>query len=358
MIVKNITSINYFTERFEYLDPPFSYRVVYHPDAPQNEFVSNHTFVGSFKNCLVHSLPILITEDNHLITNHVWPLLDKIKNKPQKIHGLWNQWGDNIEIDLPPITKSFSEESTYVWLPIDEYSAENPWHIWIDVITKFRLLLHKRQQPLKKYVFVLSNPSNYFDRVIKELLPELKYFVLPKNTVWRFDELIVPSMSNHHDGIVVPPAIKWINERFRTNCDKPFRKLFISRNDAPARKIANADEVFMALNGWETVTLSDMPVQRQIKIFSEASHIISPHGAGLLNIVFSPPGARVIEIAQKSLLDKKPYPILSHVMMHKHTFLLADTIPLGTKKPRGVKRLKDYNNYKVDVKKLLESIER
>ena len=356
MIVKNITSIKYFTERFEFIDPPFTYRVDYHADAPQKEFVSNPTFVGSFKNCLVHSLPILTTEDDHLITNHVWPLMDKVKNKPQKTHGLWNQWGDSVDIDLPPITKSFSEGSTYVWLPIDEHSAENPWHIWIDVITKFRLLLYKWQQPLKKYVFVLSNPSKYFDQVIKELLPEIKYFVLPKNTVWRFDELIVPSMSNHHDGIVVPSAIKWINERFGTKCDRPFRKVFVSRDDAPARRIANADEVFMALDGWETVTLSDMSVQQQIKIFSEASHIISPHGAGLLNVVFSQPGTRVIEIAQKSLLDKKPYPILSHVMMHKHTFLLADTIPLGTKKPAGVKRLKDYNNYKIDIseiKKLL-----
>ena len=357
MIVKNITSINYFIEKFGKVDATFSYRVEYHPDAPEKEFVSNPTFVGAFKNCLAHSLPFVITEDSHMITNHVWPLLDKVKNKPSKKHNLWTKWGESININLPPITTSFSEESTYVWLPIDKESAENPWHIWIDVVSKFRLILHQYQKPLKNYIFILSNNSDYFNRVVKELLPEVKYYVMPENTVWRFKELIVPSMSNHHDGIIVPTAIKWINKKFGTNCDKPFRKLFISRDDAPARRIANADEVFMALNGWETVTLSNMSIKDQIKFFSEASHIISPHGAGLLNIIFCQSGTRVIEIAQKELLSKKPYPILSSIMMHKHTFLLADTVSLGSKKPKGVKRLKDYNNYKVNVSELLRVIE-
>jgi hypothetical protein len=356
MIVKNITSIQYFTERFETIDAPFSYNVNYHPDAPQKDFESMPTFVGYFKNCLAHSLPFVITEDNHLITNHVWPLLDKVRNKPQKTHSLWSAWGNAVDINLPAVTKSFSEESTYVWLPIDEHSAENPWHIWIDVISKFRLLLKQYDRPLKDYVFVLSNESGYFNRVVKELLPEIKYYVMPKNSTWRFKELIVPSMMNHKDGILSPPATEWIHETFGIKHKNPTRKIFVSRDDAPARRLSNAGEVFMALNGWEQVTLSAMSVRDQIKTFAEASHVISPHGAGLLNIVFCQPGANIIEIAQKELLSKKPYPILSHIMKHQHTFLLAETVSLGSDKPAGVKRLKDYNNYKVNVSELLRAI--
>jgi len=207
------------------------------------------------------------------------------------------------------------------------------------------------------YVFILSNESNYFNRVVKELLPELKYYVMPKNTVWRFHELIVPSMSNYQDGILVPPAIQWIHERFSDGYKNIARKIFVSRDDAPARRLSNAEEIFMALNGWEKVTLSAMSIHDQIKTFAEASHVISPHGAGLLNIVFSRPGTEVIEIAQKELLSKKPYPILSYIMNHKHTFFLAETVKLDNKKPAGVKRLKDYNNYNVDVKKLLEILD-
>ena len=164
-------------------------------------------------------------------------------------------------------------------------------------------------------------------------------------------------MSNHSDGVIVPPMADWIYRRFGKRIEKPHRKLFVSRDDAPARRISNAEEIFMALKGWENITLSAMTIQEQITAFAEASHVISPHGAGLLNIVFCQRGARVIEIAQKELLSKKPYPILSLSRGHRHTFLLSDTVPLGKQKPEGVKRLKDYNNYKVNVKQLLEIVE-
>ena len=357
MIVKNITNIKYFTDQFEPIDKIFVYTANYHPEAPQTDFETNPTFVASINNCLVHSLPFLITEDQNLITNHVWPLLDKVRNQPHKMHGLWKTWNKTVDIDLPPVSKSFTEEGVYVWLPIDEQSAENPWHIWIDVISKFRLLELSSEKLLSKYVFVLSNKSKYFDRVAKELFPQVKYYVMEPNTTWRFKNLIVPSMSNHNDGVIVPPMADWIYRRFGKKVERPHRKLFVSRDDAPARRISNAEEIFMALKGWENITLSAMTIQEQITAFAEASHVISPHGAGLLNIVFCQRGARVIEIAQKELLSKKPYPILSLLRGHLHTFLLSDTVPLGKKKPEGVKRLKDYNNYKVDVKQLLEIVE-
>jgi len=357
MIVKNITNIKYFTDQFEPIDKIFVYTANYHPEAPQTDFETNPTFVASINNCLVHSLPFLITEDQNLITNHVWPLLDKVRNQPRKMHGLWKTWNKTVDIDLPPVSKSFTEEGVYVWLPIDEQSAENPWHIWIDVISKFRLLELSSEKLLSKYVFVLSNKSKYFDRVAKELFPQVKYYVMEPNTTWRFKNLIVPSMSNHNDGVIVPPMADWIYRRFGKKVERPHRKLFVSRDDAPARRISNAEEIFMALKGWENITLSAMTIQEQITAFAEASHVISPHGAGLLNIVFCQRGARVIEIAQKELLSKKPYPILSLLRGHLHTFLLSDTVPLGKKKPEGVKRLKDYNNYKVDVKQLLEIVE-
>jgi len=354
MLVKNITNIKYFTDQFEPIDKIFVYSVNYHPEAPQTKFETNPTFVASFDNCLVHSLPFLVTEDQHLITNHVWPLLDKVRNKPYKTHGLWKTWGKTVDIDLQPVSKSFTEEGVYVWLPIDEQSAENPWHIWIDVISKFRLLELSNEKLLSKYVFVLSNKSKYFDRVAKELFPQVKYYVMESNTVWRFKNLIVPSMSNHSDGVIVPTMADWIYRRFSKRIERPHRKILVSRDDAPARKISNAEEMFIALKGWESITLSAMTIQEQITAFAEASHVISPHGAGLLNTVFSQRGTRVIEIAQKELLSKKPYPILSFLRGHDHTFVLADTIPLGTKKPAGVKRLKDYNNYKIDISEIIK----
>ena len=350
MIVKNITAIQYFQERFDIIDVPYQYTVDYHPDAPQKTFTTNPTFVAEFHDCFAHSLPFIVTNENHLITSHVWPLLHKTRHKPHKTHELWRTWGENIDINLPAAHKQFSETYKYVWLPIDEHSANNAWHIWIDVISKFRLVEKKFSHKYTDFIYVLSNSSEYFDRVARELFPELRYYVMPKNTTWKFAHLLAPSMSNHEDGVTVPEMVKWLRHKFSYRLN-PTRKIFISRDDAPARKLINAEEVFMALQGWETVTLSGMGIKQQIELFSAASHVISTHGAGLANLLWCPVGGKVVEISQKELLEKKVYPVLSHHLGLQHRVVLADKVALSSnKKVPGVKRLKDYNDLRLDVK--------
>jgi hypothetical protein len=351
MIVKNISAIQYFLERFDLIDYPKEYVVDYHPRAPQKIFFTNPTFAGEFHDCIIHSLPLLITNEDNLLTSHIWPLLDKVKNKPEKTHNLWKKWGDKIDINLPAVSKNFNENYRYVWLPVDEQSANNAWHIWIDVVSKFRLLEKKFSFKYTEFVYILSSPSKYFDHLAKELFPELKYYVMPKDTTWRFSHLIVPSMSNHNDGITVPDMPKWLRYKFGQSVSTPQDKIFISRKDAPARQLTNAEELFMKLKGWQTIILEDMPIKKQIETFSNAKQIISTHGAGLVNILWCQPGTQVIEITQEELLSKKPYPILSYHLDLKHHFVLGEKVPIKDSKNKmpGVKRLKDFNNLKIDI---------
>ncbi len=214
MIVKNISAIQYFLERFNVLDQPHTYTVEYHPDAPNKNFTTNPSFMAEFHDCLAHSLPLLITDEGHMITSHVWPLLHNTKFKPQKTHSLWSDWGDTIDLNLPPISRHLDSNYKYVWLPIDEQSANNAWHIWIDVISKFRLIEMNFAHKFEDFVYVLSTPSSYFDKVAKEIFPNLRYYVMPKNSTWKFSHLLVPSMSNHQDGITVPNMPMWLRYKF------------------------------------------------------------------------------------------------------------------------------------------------
>ena len=84
-------------------------------------------------------------------------------------------------------------------------------------------------------------------------------------------------------------------------------------------------------------------------------HYKSPWGRSIEHYIFQTRNTSNRD-STKELIDKKPYPILSHIMAHKHTFLLAETISLGNNKPAGVKRLKDYNNLKIKIKDLLDLI--
>jgi len=265
-------------------------------------------------------------------------------------------WGENMDISLPAVSKQLNEPYKYVCLPIDEQSANNAWHIWIDVISKFRLIEKHFIHKYTDFIYVLSNKSEYFDSVAKELFPELRYYVMPKNTTWKFAHLLAPSMSNHEDGITVPEAIKWLRHKFRDGFCEPTRKIFINRDDAPARKLINAEKIFMALQGWETVTLTGMSTKKQIELFSSASHVISTHGAGLTNLLWCLAGTKVIEISQKELLEKKVYPVLSHHLGLSHHVLLGKKVPILGDKIKGVKRKKDFNNISVDTAVLFELI--
>jgi len=362
--VKNITSIKYFLDSFETIDREYSFDVKYHKKAPKTHFHSLPTFVAEFRNCSVNTLPCLITENRHLITDNVWPLLHKYKHKPKKIHGLWDNWTEpTINIKMPPITKQLNGTGRFVWLPIDKESANNPWHIWIDVISKFRLIEKRGILNFSKFIYVLSNPSAYFDKVAKEMFPDLKYYVMPEGETWRFQQLIVPSMSNHNDGITTPHLPLWLNHfkgLFGFKGLKQNRKIIVLRPGAKTRRMINSDELLLALKGWETVILENMTIKEQFKTFAEATHILAAHGAGLVNLLWCNPNTKVIEIQDPKMLHKKVYPLLSHHLGLIHKIYLADTVQVRKqkgKKPRGVKRLSDLINFKINIPDLIETLD-
>jgi len=360
-MVKNINSIKYFVNRFPTIDPGYDYTVDYHKDA-ERKFSSLPTFVAEFFDCRVNSCPLLITNENHLITSHVWNLTHYRKNKPLKSHGLWNKWGDIVDITLPEVSRQFNETYTYVWLPIDEESTNNPWHVWIDIVSKFRSIEKRWSTLFTKYVFILSTPSKYFDKIAKAFFPDLKYMVMPKQETWQFKHLIVPSLSNHHDGVITPNLAPWIRVmKNLLNIEvKDKQKIFISRDDAKTRKLLNAEKLMMALKGWRTVILEQMSIKEQVECFARASHVVSTHGAGLTNLLWCDEHTKVVEIQNPKMIHKKVYPVLSHHLKLKHELYMAKTVPIEIKdqaKPKGIKRLNDLINFEVDIPDLVRHLD-
>lgn len=86
---------------------------------------------------------------------------------------------------------------------------------------------------------------------------------------------------------------------------EPHRRIYISRRDSGARRMLNEEELVKLLqrHDFEIVTLTGLPVNEQIALFSEASHIVAPHGAGLANVVFSPAGAVLCELHMDSYVQ-------------------------------------------------------
>ena len=86
-----IESRNWFISRGDKIDEAESYNVDYHEDQPESHFKCPATFMTEFHNVKAHSMPFLLTEDNELISDHVWPVLSQARTldhamEPKKSH--------------------------------------------------------------------------------------------------------------------------------------------------------------------------------------------------------------------------------------------------------------------------------
>lgn len=114
------------------------------------------------------------------------------------------------------------------------------------------------------------------------------------------------------------------------------RRLYVSRADAATRRVVNEDELEPVLrtHGFERVECSALPLAEQIRIFSEASAVIGPHGAGLTNLLFASSPASVIEVfCSGAELDISNYRVLASHLGFEYRRLPAD--PFGDPRRRS-----------------------
>ncbi|MEM9542463.1 MAG: glycosyltransferase family 61 protein, partial [Cyanobacteria bacterium P01_E01_bin.42] len=106
-------------------------------------------------------------------------------------------------------------------------------------------------------------------------------------------------------GRTSPKSCHWVKEKVFGNLDKETQaniplapNIFISRRNSRSRRIVNEDEVIKTLAKLDFVPylLEDFDWQDQVKLFQQAKKIVAPHGAGLVNMVFSPQNTQILEL--------------------------------------------------------------
>ena len=128
-----------------------------------------------------------------------------------------------------------------------------------------------------------------------------KLIPLDPNSHFEPDHLFVP----HSYSMYNPP--RWMNGWFkRAYFETPGgqddtglpKRLYISRADAPHRRMENEQELVSELEsfGFVSVKLSDRPFREQARLFNAADFIVGPHGAGLSHLLFCRPQTQVLEI--------------------------------------------------------------
>jgi capsular polysaccharide biosynthesis protein len=155
-----------------------------------------------------------------------------------------------------------------------------------------------------------------------------------------------------------PPHLLDMCERMlaAATVDRPLRSpgrwLYISRSDSTKRRLLEEPELAsrLAQRGFEVLTMGDLRVAEQARTFAEAEVIVAPHGAGLSNLGFCRPGARVLELTPDHYLN----PCFARISALAG---LQHLVYVGTASPSGDSR-RHWRTWSVDQDRVLAEVDR
>lgn len=117
--------------------------------------------------------------------------------------------------------------------------------------------------------------------------------------VYHFEKMILVSPIATSSGISLR-SIDIARETWADIAPHSERKAYyISRSDTVLRRVHNEAAIVEALRplGVEMITTSQMPIEEQVSRFKSASLVVGPHGAGMINFIFSDT-APMVELSQ------------------------------------------------------------
>ena len=113
---------------------------------------------------------------------------------------------------------------------------------------------------------------------------------------------------------------------------EPFRKIYVSRINAPRRKFSNEEEVIALMKSFnfEIIELENTTLKEQVRLFSETKLLVAMHGAALSNMLFMSSKTSVVELYRKRRtifeLKSKVYKNLSPVLEIIHNEIACDPV--------------------------------
>jgi hypothetical protein len=163
-----------------------------------------------------------------------------------------------------------------------------------------RLSVIEQFPELKTIPLVVPDPLLHFHQQSLELAGISADRLVPfDGTHWKVDKLLFPQLLSR-TGSPSPHAVAWLRSRFlpaATAKQSTERLLYITRCDAPKRKVLNEDEIidYLQHQGFDVICPGALSFLEQITVFASAKIVVAPHGGALTNLVFAPSNAKLIE---------------------------------------------------------------
>lgn len=239
--------------------------------------------------------------------------------------------------------------------------GSNYYHLLVDVLPRIYLL---KQSQFWSGIEVFY--TNKFLPGLQKLKPLLQVAGLAeKNIFWADAYSHIQAKSVVATSLTGLPGMsyfkpRWVFEFLRSTylphaklSSSPQRKLYISRSRANFRRVLNEKEVldYLMPLGYKPVWLEDLTFPEQVGLFQYAEEIIAPHGAGLANLIWCQPGAKIIEFFSPEYLPECYWVIAKQIGLN-HGYLVGQRRPdiLSEKEVRN-------HHIWVDLSELAEAVE-
>jgi len=142
----------------------------------------------------------------------------------------------------------------------------------------------------------------------------------------QLEKLYVPSYIG-----INPHTLDWLRQRLFAAVDPQppgeslGKRVYITRRLADKRRIVNENELEQILSehGFIIAELETLSFAEQVRLFAGAEVIVGLHGAGFTNMVFAPPGCRVLEIVHPGYVNVMFY-MLAEVLHQRYWFCTAE----------------------------------
>ena len=217
--------------------------------------------------------------------------------------------------------------SSYV-LVTDEWST-NYFHFLCDVLP--RLLIAKANLGREFRLILPENIAEKYKEAF-ELFGFNQYTIIKSSELVFVPNLIMPTHVFRPSGVFSPNMLSFLVDNINhvvANCNSnlgsDFSRIYISRSKASSRKVLNEDEVLPILleNDFKIVYAEDLSFIEQVQMFSSCNILVSPHGAGLTNMLFMPTGSVILELRNNTEAPNNTFLRLAKGIGHKYYYLLS-----------------------------------
>jgi len=208
-----------------------------------------------------------------------------------------------------------------------DWAKSNIFHWLIDCLPRLYALIRINEQNINLI---------YNANIDKKQLEMLNFFLnnrfkltsIGSNEVWMIERYIFPSFtSNNCSGYLSKEYLDFIKERiiigYSIDVSDRNNRIYLSRKRVEKRKLLNEEVVFQLLQryNFKRIYPDDLTFKEQVQIFNSAKIVISVHGAGLTNIIFSE-NLKVIELHPPKKI-KTHYFMLSKALKFKYRYIIG-----------------------------------